>query len=523
VPREPSLRLTLAATILGSAIVFVDGTVVNVALPALRDDLGASLAGQQWVVEAYLLTLGSLILVGGSLGDQLGRRKVFAVGVAAFGVTSLLCAVAPSTTLLIIARALQGVAGALLVPSSLAIITATFPHEQRAAAIGSWTAWTSAAIAVGPVLGGALVDAGSWRIVFAINVPLVLATLYLIHRAVPQLPGRDDEHIDYPGALLCALGLGGPVYALIEQQSRGWSDPLVLVPLVGGVLLFGLFLQRERHCPNPMVPLDLFRTRNFAVGNLATLLVYGGLGAATFFVALYLQQIGDYSATEAGLALVPITVLLVVLSRRFGALSERVGPRLLMGLGPLVMAVGFALYMRVDSSADYVSQVLPPTLVFGLGLAMTVAPLTATVLDAADEQHAGVASGVNNAIARVAGLLAIAVVGAVVAAQYGSALDDRVPLGARDDRALAAAKERPLVRTSDEPRLEAAEVEASESAFGAGMLVSALLVGLGGALSLAGIENPRRRREEPHEEAHPCGSASFTGPGTASPQPSRAA
>jgi EmrB/QacA subfamily drug resistance transporter len=516
---SPNTRLTLVATILGSSIVFVDGTVVNVALPALRDDLGASLAGQQWVVEAYLLMLGSLVLVGGSLGDQLGRRKVFAIGVAGFGLTSLLCAVAPSTTFLIAARALQGVAGALLVPSSLAIITATFPPERRAVAIGSWTAWTSGAIAVGPPLGGLLVDAVSWRLVFAINVPLVLATLYLIARAVPQLPGRTDESIDYLGATLCALGLGGPVYALIEQQSRGWSDPLVLGPLIGGLVLLGLFLDRERRCPHPMVPLSLFRSRNFAIGNASTLLVYGGLGSATFFVALFLQQMGDYSAMGAGLALLPITILLVTLSRRFGALSERLGPRAMMGLGPIVAAIGLALYMRLDVEADYVTQVLAPTLVFGLGLAMTVAPLTATVLAAVDEEHAGVASGVNNAVARVAGLLAIAAVGAVVAAQFGSALDERLTPEARANPVVAAAKERPMVRsTGGDASLQSAGMRASESAFRTGMLVSALLVALGGALSLVGIENRRRRSEEPEEECHPCAAASFTGPGKVAPQ-----
>jgi EmrB/QacA subfamily drug resistance transporter len=521
VPRTK--RLTLAATILGSAIVFVDGTVVNVALPALRADLGASLAGQQWIVEAYLLMLGSLILVGGSLGDVLGRRKVFAIGVAGFGVTSLMCAVAPSTGVLIAARTLQGVAGALLVPSSLAIITACFDETERPAAIGSWTAWTSGAIAVGPPLGGVLVDAISWRLVFAINVPLVLATLYLIARAVPPMEGRSDEHVDIPGAVLCTLGLGGPVYALIEQQAKGWGDPTVLIPLVGGLTLFGLFLNRERTHPDPMVPLHLFRKRNFAVGNAATLLIYAGLGSATFFIALFLQQIGGYKATAAGLALLPITVMLVVLSRRFGALAARIGPRALMGFGPLVAAVGLALYMRLDADPSYISEVLPATLVFGLGLAMTVAPLTSTVLGAADQEHAGVASGVNNAIARVAGLLAIAAIGAVVAASYSSSLDSRLPAGVRNDPAVTAAKARPLVHVADNrlplgsaQAFRAAETGASVHAFRAGMLVSALLVAIGGVLALLGIQNPRRREPEPtpaEAVRHPCAAASFTGPG----------
>ena len=494
-------RLTLVACILGSAIVFVDGTVVNVALPAIRADLDASLADQQWIVEAYLLLLASLILVGGSLGDLYGRRRIFAIGVAGFGTASLLCAVAPAVGVLIAARALQGAFGALLVPSSLAIITAVYGPAERAAAIGSWTAGTSAAIVVGPPLGGLLVDALSWRVIFAMNVPLVLVCLMLIVRAVPECPGDRAHRIDVPGALLCALGLGGPVYALIQQSTLGWSDPEVWVPLLGGIGAFAAFVAYERRAADPMLPLSIFRSRNFAVANVVTLVVYAGLGAATFFVAIFLQQIAGYSALGAGLALTPITLLLVTLSRRFGALSARIGPRLVMGAGPVVGGLGLLAFARLDERADYLAQVLPAALLFGLGLAITVAPLTATALQAADRRHAGIASGVNNAVARVAGLLAIAAVGAVVSAHFDARLDERLPARPLDPSArayLQEARRRPL-SAPERPAPPAIRTQvraANVEAFRTGMVVAGLLMIAGGLIALVGIENPRRRPEE---------------------------
>ena len=495
-------RLTLIACILGSAIVFVDQTVVNVALPALRDDLDASLADQQWVVEAYLLLLASLILVGGSLGDVYGRRRIFAIGVAGFGAASLVCAIAPSVALLIAARALQGAFGALLVPSSLAVITTVFPPGERAAAIGSWTAGTSAAIAAGPPLGGLLVDAISWRVIFAMNVPLVLACLWLIARAVPECGGDRVQRIDVPGAVMCALGLAGPTYALIQQPLLGWSDPAVYMPLVGGLGALVAFVAYERRAPAPMLPPSIFRSRNFAVGNVVTLSAYAGLGAASFFIAIFLQQVAGYSAFEAGLAVAPITLLLIALSRRFGALATRTGPRLLMTLGPVVGGVGLLAFARVDERGSYVSDVLPATLLFGLGLAMTVAPLTATVLQAAEHRYAGIASGVNNAIARVAALLAIAVVGAVIAGGFATEVGERLgerPAGGAAQRAYVdEARERPLSvpdgRVDDATR--AAVREANVAAFHRGMLVAGLLMIAGGLIALAGIENPRREELE---------------------------
>jgi EmrB/QacA subfamily drug resistance transporter len=492
-----SKRLTLIACILGSAIVFVDQTVVNVALPSLREDLDASLAGQQWVVEAYLLMLASLILVGGSLGDMYGRRRIFAIGVAGFGAASLACAIAPSIGVLVTARALQGGFGALLVPSSLAIITSVFGPEERAAAIGSWTAGTSAAIAVGPPLGGLLVDALSWRVIFAMNLPLVLACLWLIARAVPECPGEGARRVDVLGALLCVLGLAGPVYALIQQAALGWSDPQVWIPGLGGVGALAAFVAYERVARDPMLALSIFASRNFAVGNLVTFAAYAGLGAATFFVALFLQQVAGYSAFEAGIALLPITLLLVTLSRRFGALSGRLGPRLLMTAGPLTGGIGLALFARLDARGDYFAQVLPATLVFGLGLAMTVAPLTATVLEAADRRHSGIASGVNNAVARVAGLVAIAAVGAVLSAQFGARIEQRLggrELPATDRVYVADAAQHPLTLPSRDvsPRTRAAARAADVHAFRVGMIVAGLLMIAGALIAGLGIRNPVR-------------------------------
>lgn len=494
-------RLTLIACILGSAIVFVDQTVVNVALPALREDLGGSLADQQWVVESYLLLLAALILVGGALGDLYGRRRIFAVGVAGFGGASLACAAAPSVEILIAARALQGAFGALLVPSSLAIITTVFGPGERAAAIGSWTAGTSAAIAIGPPLGGLLVDALSWRAIFAINVPLVLGCLWLIARAVPECPGEREHAIDIPGAVLGVLGLGGPTYALIQQPLLGWSDPAVWLPLLGGIGALGAFVAYERRAPAPMLPPSIFRSRNFAVGNVVTLTAYAGLGAASFFIAIFLQQVAGYSAFEAGSALLPITLLLIALSRRFGALATRVGPRLLMTSGPVVGGIGLLAFIRVDERGAYVADVLPATLLFGLGLAMTVAPLTATVLQSAERRHAGIASGVNNAVARVAALLAIAAVGAVVSAQFGAQVEQRLDPRAADAPTRAyveQARERLLAvpEGQADAAARAAVREANVDAFHAGMIVAGLLMIAGGLIALVGIENPRRTELE---------------------------
>jgi EmrB/QacA subfamily drug resistance transporter len=496
-------RITLIATILGSSVVFLDGTVVNVALPAIRDDLNTGFVEQQWIAEAYLLTLGALLLVGGSLGDILGRRRIFAAGLIGFGATSLLCAIAPSAELLIAARTLQGAAGALLVPASLALITATFPRDERGAAIGSWTAWTGIAFVVGPLGGGAIIEYVSWRWIFALNVPLVLTTLALA-RDVPESVDEEVSHrIDYLGALLVSLGLAGPVFALIEQQTYGWGDPLVYVPGLAGIALLVAFVLHERRTDHPMLPLGLFRSRNFAVGNLSTLGIYGGLGAATFYVTIYLQQVAGYSPIAAGMALLPITIVMWLLSRRFGALTDRIGPRALMGFGPIVAGIGLIWMGRLGSDVDYATDLLPAVLVFSLGLSATVAPLTSTVLGAVPEHNAGVASGVNNQVARVAALLAIAVVGAVIAARFETVLDDRaaaLPAPAR----TAVEDARPLSGGIDgRPVLDRPVEQASVSAYRIGMGVGGGLVILGGMISLLGITNAGARAAAAGEPSGP--------------------
>jgi EmrB/QacA subfamily drug resistance transporter len=498
-------RLTLVATILGSTIVFLDSTVVNVALPAIQEDLDMGLAGQQWVVEAYLLTLVAALLVGGSLGDLYGRRRLFMLGLLGFGVTSAMCAIAPSEGTLIGARALQGIAGALLVPGSLAILAATFEGEARGRAIGLWTAWTGVSILIGPAGGGLLVEL-DWRWIFWVNLPLIALTIWLAHRSVRE--SSDPEAcpgIDVVGIGLSAVGLGGPVFALIEQPTRGWSDPLVYLPLIVGVVSFALFLAWEARTRAPMLPLELFRSHNFSVVNGATLLVYGGLTGATFFLTLFLQQVAGYSPFEAGAATTPITVLMLLLSGRFGALASRIGPRLPMGIGPLLGALGLLWMMRLDADPNYLVDLLPGLVVFGVGLAMTVAPLTTTVLDSVAERRAGIASGVNNAVSRVAGLLAIAVMGAVISAQFASALDERADpadLGPGGSEAVAEAKEQPLAGadTSAMPEDEAATLSeditsSSESGFSTGLAVGAVMMALGGLISLLGVRNPRRGGE----------------------------
>jgi EmrB/QacA subfamily drug resistance transporter len=499
-------RLTLIASILGSGVVFLDGSVVNVALPALREDLGAGLATQQWVVEAYLLTLSSLLLVGGSLGDLLGRRRVFLVGLAGFGITSAICAIAPNAPLLVAGRTVQGVAGALLVPSSLAIITACFEGEERGAAVGTWTAWTGIGFVIGPLLGGFLIDAVSWRLIFAINLPIVAITMVIAARAVAESAATEGrEPIDYTGAVLCIAGLGAAVFALTEEPNRGFGDPVVLIPLVAGLATFAGFIAFERRARHPMVPLRLFANRNFAVANATCLTLYAGLSALTFFLILYLQQVVGYSALGAGLALSPVSAVMFVLSRRFGALSARIGPRLFMGLGPIVGAIGLVLLVRLHRDVDYVVDLLPALLIFALGLSMTVAPLTATVLNSVDERHAGAASGANNAVSRVAGLLGIAAVGAVVASQFGSSLESRLAergaVGSSVKSAEASARTRPLVGTHSDPAyrrtLGSAVDSASTTAFRSGMVMSAALVAFGGLVSAGGIRDPRRRQEAP--------------------------
>jgi EmrB/QacA subfamily drug resistance transporter len=497
-------RLTLVACILGSGIALLDSTVVNVALPTIQRDLGGGLAAQQWVVNSYLLTLGSLILIGGSLGDLYGERRVFALGVGGFGVASLLCALAPSIEALIAARALQGVAGALLTPSALAVIVATFRESERGPAIGSWTAWGGIATVLGPLAGGELLQISSWRVIFLINLPLVAICVTLILAVIPRTEPRREgaRRIDFLGGFLCALGLGGPVFALIEQPRLGWASPAVILPLVAGVVLLVCFVVHEARARDPMLPLTLFRRRNFSAGNIETLSMYAGLSILFFFLTIFLQQIGGYTPLQSGLATLPATAVMFLLSKRFGALADRFGPRFFMGAGPLVAACGLLLFQRVTVKVDYLTEVLPGILVFSLGLSMTVAPLTAAVLAGVETGQAGIASAVNNAVARVAGLLGTAAVGAAVAASFVSGLDGNLagrPLGPPARTAVAEAKKLPLGRpsTSGLPRAQATAItvaadEASLDSFHLGMGIAALLVAAGGIAGAVGVRNPRR-------------------------------
>ncbi len=455
-------QLTLVACILGSGIALLDGTVVNVALPTIQHDLGGGLAAQQWVVNAYLLTLGSLILIGGSLGDLYGERRIFALGVGGFGAASLLCALAPTIGALIAARALQGVASALLTPSALAVIVATFAESERGPAIGSWTAWGGIATVLGPLAGGELLQLFSWRAIFLINLPFVAICVVLILAVIPAAKPRRENarRIDVLGGLLCALGLGGPVFALIEQPRLGWGSPAVFVPFLLGVALLVCFVVHESRSRDPMLPLTLFRRRNFSTGNIETFSMYAGLAILFFFLTIFLQQIGGYTPLQSGLATLPATLVMFAFSKRFGALADRFGPRLFMGAGPLVAAVGLLLFQRIGVHVDYLTDVLPGILVFSLGLSMTVAPLTAAVLAGVETGQAGIASAVNNAVARVAGLLGTAAVGAAVAASFVSGLDSNLagrPLGPPAKAAVAEAKRLPLGRpnTSGLPRSQA--------------------------------------------------------------------
>ncbi len=441
----PTGRAVIAAAVLGSGMTLLDGTVVNVALRTIGEDLDASLAQLQWITNGYLLSLASLILLGGSLGDRFGRRRIFVVGTVWFAVASLLCGLAPTPEVLIIARILQGVGAALLTPGSLAMIQGVFYFEDRAPAIGAWSGLGSIAAAIGPLVGGILVEFASWRWIFLINLPLAVATVMIAQRYVPETLDPDPpDHFDYLGAATASLALGGITYALIEWG--GWLAPWAAV---GGVLAGVAFVVAEQRERQPMLPLGLFRSRTFSAANVMTLLVYAALGAILFFLVLQLQTVGGYGALAAGLATLPITLCMLFFASRGGALGARIGPRIPMTFGPVVMAVGVVLLLGVGDDVNYWLDVLPGLTVFGLGLALMVASLTATVLAAAPDEHAGIASGVNNAVARAGSLLAVAALPAVV----GLAGD------------------------------EYADPQAFDSAYGSAMMICAGLLLVGGAIS----------------------------------------
>ena len=407
-------RMVLLIAILASFVSFLDGTVVTVALPAIQRELGGGLVTQQWVVDAYLITLGALILVAGSLSDVFGRIVVLRIGLIGFGVASVAIAAAPDPLLLVLFRGVQGIAGALLVPSSLALITSTFRGPAQSRAIGTWTGATTAAMLVGPVLGGVFVDLVSWRLVFLINVLPIAATLWLLavlHRRDVRDPAA---RVDWTGAVLCTAGLAGTVFALIEQERLGWSSPAIWGSMSVGLLCLAGFVIRQRFAAQPMMPLSLFRNRNFSAGNLSTAFVYGALALNGLVLGVYLQQGAGLPATLAGLASLPTTIIMILFSSYVGKWSGRTGPRLFMTIGPLVMAGGVALLLTVREDFDYWTQVLPSVLVFGIGLTLTVAPLTAAILGAIEPARSGIASAVNNAVARVAGLISVALLGVIV-------------------------------------------------------------------------------------------------------------
>jgi len=423
-------RWVVAATVLGSGMASLDATVVGIALPAIGRDFHVGVSSLQWVVDAYTLTLAGLLLLGGTLGDSYGRRKMFSVGIVWFAVASLLCGLAPTAGVLIAARALQGVGGALLTPGSLSILQASFAQEDRSAAIGAWSGFGGVATAIGPFLGGWLISAVSWRLVFFINLPIAVAVVAINTWHVPETkaPGPVPR-LDVRGAACISGALAGITYGLIAASTYGWSSTQVLVPLILGAVLLGLFIMVEAREPQPMLPLGVFKSRQFTAANAVTFIVYAALGGLLFLVPVVLQVAHGYSPLEAGAALLPVTFIMLLLSSRSGALAARIGPRLQMSVGPLVLAVSFLLFIRIGGSGDYLTAVLPAVLVFGLGVAIMVAPLTATALAAAPADHAGIASAVNNDVARVGGLIAVAVLPALAGISGDSYLHPAV-LGA---------------------------------------------------------------------------------------------
>jgi EmrB/QacA subfamily drug resistance transporter len=443
-------KLVLLVAILGSFVAFLDGSVVTVALPQISEQLGGGLGVQQWVTDAYLITLGSLILAAGSLSDIFGRKKILVYGLVGFLVASLLCTVALTAEWLIIARALQGVAGALLVPSSLALIISAFKGKEQSKAIGSWTGWTGVAFIIGPLVGGLLVDLLSWRFVFAINVIPIAVALFFASKLSIDKAIKKSARFDLSGAVLGAAGLAGVVFALIEQGNLGWSNPAVWATFVGGIVALIAFILHERSAADPMLPLGLFRERNFSVGNVATFMIYAALSLQGFLLAIFLQQVAGFSATFSGLASLPVTFLMLFLSSKFGALSGKYGPRVFMAIGPIIAGLGVLLLSTANTPTNYWLEILPGILVFGIGLSITVAPLTSAILSSIESAQAGVGSAVNNAVSRIAGLLAVAMIGIFI----GTSITNQ--------------------------------------GFQTGMIMCAILLVLGGIVSAIGIQNKTR-------------------------------
>jgi EmrB/QacA subfamily drug resistance transporter len=500
----------LVATILGSSMAFIDGTVVNVALPALQANLKATVLDVQWVVEAYALFLAALILVGGSLGDRFGRRRVFCLGAAVFALSSIWCGMAPRVGQLIAARAVQGVGGSLLVPGSLAIISASFPKEKRGTAIGTWSGFSAITAAVGPVVGGWLIEHISWRAVFFINVPLALAVLVISYWRVPESKDKESAaRLDWAGAGLATLGLGALVYGLIESSERGFTQRIVIAALASGIILLVIFVIVEARSSNPMMPLALFRSRNFAGANLLTFFLYTALSGSMFFVPLNLIQVQGYSATAAGAAWLPFILIMFLLSRWSGGLIGRYGAKLPLVAGPAIAALGYALFIVSGIGGPYWTSFFPAIVVVGLGMAASVAPLTTTVMNAVPESRAGVASGVNNAVSRTAGLLGIACLGIVIVHAYNQELDHRLTrlqltpeLRAKIDQQRVRLAGAELPADIDQPARMALREAINESFVHGFRLVMMVAVGLALASSVSAfmmIEGKTQRSGKPDQ------------------------
>ncbi|MCZ6748726.1 MAG: MFS transporter [SAR324 cluster bacterium] len=506
---EPQSRSTerwvLAATVIGSSMAFIDGTVVNVALPELQRSLGATVLEVQWVVESYALMLAALIVVGGALGDYFGRRRVFAVGIVLFAAASMWCGMVPDVGQLIAARAVQGIGGALLIPGSLAILSSTFSAERRGAAIGMWSGLTAINMAVGPVLGGWLVEHASWRWIFYINIPAAFVVLAIVIWRVPESHGeRTEGGLDWPGALLATIGLGAIVLGLIESSNLGLGHPFIAGALAVGVAALVAFILVERRSRAPMMPLGLFRSRSFSGANLLTLMLYAALGGALFFLPFNLVQVQGYSATAAGAAFLPLIAIMAVLSRWSGRLLDRFGARVPLTIGPLLAAAGFALFAIPGIGGSYWVTFFPAVAVLGLGMAVSVAPLTTAVMNSVGEESSGVASGVNNAVARLGSLVAVAAMGMLVLSTFNGALDARLAaLGVPEDVWDALAGERIKLAAAQLPAgigegfrsaVEQAVAGAFVSAFRLNMLVAAGLALIGALTGLLFIDSRGKAR-----------------------------